>query len=185
VIALTLKEQLKAQHIRITAPDRPCDRCRELPPAGETLQIATIRFSAASVAFSICDHCVAAELERFKDHTMSHDAAAIFTCHQEPEGLNKLSAELVQMNEWISQNSARCDECSQPLVAGEPISTVAAPLTGAISSHQILHVVCPSCATGTTPRIKANCKRFVGRLVSNRATAFIKDLIDTKKVTVN
>lgn len=182
--ALSLKDELADQHIRLTAPDRPCDRCLKLPPAGETLTIAYIRFKAATVPFSICESCTAAELDRFKGHAMSHDAASIFMCHQE-QGLNKLSDELVAMNDWIAQNSAPgkpCDECGASLVEGEPTSTATVAMTGAITDRSILHIVCPRCARTTMPRIRAKCDRFVGRIVSTRSTAFIPDLINPKKV---
>jgi hypothetical protein len=183
--ALTVKELVNAHHTRLTAPDRPCDKCLELPPAGETLKIATIRFPTATVAFSICDRCEAAELERFKDHVMPHGAADIFTCHQEPDGLNRLSDELVAQDEWITRYSApgqRCDECQRPLAADEPPSTAAVAMTGAISDRSILHAVCLECAKSTTPNIRAKCERFLARIVSTRATAFIPDLINPKKV---
>jgi hypothetical protein len=103
VTALSLKEELADQRIRLTAPDRPCDRCLKLPPAGETLTIAYIRFKAVTVPFSICESYTA-ELGRFKDHAVFYGAASIFMCRQ-GQGLNKLSGELVAMNEWITRHS--------------------------------------------------------------------------------
>jgi hypothetical protein len=41
------------------------------------------------------------------------------------------------------------------------------------------------CAKTNTLRIRAKCDRFLERIVSTRATLFIKDLIDTKKAAVN
>jgi hypothetical protein len=182
--ALTLKERVNSHHTRLTAPDRPCDKCLEQPSAGEELQIASIQFPAGTVVFSVCRRCAAEDYERFKGHLMSHEAASIFMCHQE-QGLNKLSDELVRMNEWIAKHSAPgepCDECGSHLLDGEPISTASVAMTGGMSGYQVMHAVCPRCAKTETPRLRAKCDRFLARLVSTRASVFIRDLIDPKKV---
>jgi hypothetical protein len=180
---LTLKDEVATHHTRLLAQDRPCDKCLKPPAPGETLQIAALRFAAGTVIFSICDRCASAEHERFKDHLMSHDAASIFLCQQD-QGIGKLSEELVAMNEWITKHSGpgqTCDECGCQL-DGEKFSTAAAGIRGSVSDRSVLHIVCSSCKDGSMLNIRTKCDKFLARLVSTRATAFIPDLINPQTV---
>ena len=178
---LNLKEEIATQHARLLAPGRSCDRCNEPPPDGETLKIAVVRFPAVSVPFSICERCVSVELDRFADHAMSHEAAKIFTAHQEPDGLKALTSELVRMHEIIAARS-HCEECGHVLEA-DHVTTASLPLSGGMSGHNFLYVLCSTCRDrGTTPRLVARLNSFLGRLVSDRAKTFIHDLLEPKTV---
>ena len=85
------------------------------------------------------------------------------------------------MNEWIARSSTpgqRCDECGLHLREGDPVSTATVAMTGEMSGYELLHAICPRCVNTETPSIRAKCDRFLSRIVSTRASAFIHDLIE-------
>jgi hypothetical protein len=174
-----LSGEITDQYNRLNAP---CANCGADAPG----EVVTLRFSAGSLILPICENCSAAytDLPEVKAQLISHEAAALFHCKQNPEDIRQLSDELVRMKQWIAQHGAPgqpCDNCGQPLVQSEPISTA----TFSAPFGQVLHVLCALCKDTGTPRIMAACERFVARVISNRAAVFIPELLDAGKRRVN